>query len=108
MDLQRAIYPTDGIAHRGFGLDEDEGKAVDQQHHVGAALGGPGAEDVLGGEQVLVVVIGRAHIVVVDELDGDVLMVAAKGHGLLIAEPAGEQFIGADKPLAAHGQNDGP
>ena len=40
------------------------------------------------------------EIGVVNELDGDVLMIAAKGHGLLIARPGGEQFIGADEALA--------
>ena len=103
VDLERAVHPTDGVAHRRLGLDQHQGKAVDQQHHIGAAFGGPGAEGVLGGEDILVVV----QILEVDELDRDVLVVGAKGHGLLVAQPAGEEFVGVDEALAAHGQHDG-
>ncbi len=35
-------------------------------------------------------------------------VVAAEGQRHLAAQPAGEQLVGPDQPLAAHGQNDGP
>ena len=56
---------------------------------------------------------GRIHtsaatVAVLPEADGDMLMVAAEGHRHLAAQPAGEQFVGPDQPLAPHGQDDGP
>ncbi len=56
VDLLGAVEPTDGLADGGFGFDDDERQAVDEQHQVGAALGGAGAEGVLGGDDVLVLV----------------------------------------------------
>ncbi len=52
-------------------------------------------------------VLVLVEVLEVDEPDGDVLVVGAKGHGLLVAQPAGELFVGADEAVAAHGQHDG-
>ena len=56
VDLFGAVEPTDGVADGGFGFDDDERQAVDEQDEIGAALGGTGAEGVLGAEDILVLV----------------------------------------------------
>ena len=48
-----------------------------------------------------------SEVVEVDERDGDVLVVGAKGHGALAAQPGGELLVGPDQAVAAHGQHDG-
>ncbi len=103
VDLFGAVEPTDGLADGGFGFDDDERQAVDEQDQVGAALGRAGAEGVLGGDDVLVLI----QVLVIDQVDGDVLVVLAKGHGALAAQPGGEFFVGADQAVGAHGEHDG-
>ena len=104
MNLQGSVNPTDRLADRGFGLNEDQREAVDQQHQIGPALGSPGPEGVLGRDQVLVV--GR--VIVVDEFDGDVFVVGPKGHRLVVAQPLGKHLISFDQAIAAYSQDDGP
>ena len=103
VDLFGAVEPTDGVADGGFGFDDDERDAVDEQDEIGAALGGTGAEGVLGAEDILVLV----EVFVVEQVDGDVFVALAKGHGAFAAQPGGEFFVGADQSFGAHGKHDG-
>ena len=59
VDLERPVEPALARAHGRLGLDHDQRDAVDEQHQVGALLGGAGAEGVLGGDDVLVLARGR-------------------------------------------------
>lgn len=103
VDLLGPIHPTDGVANGGFGFEHRQWQPVDIQHQVGAALGGSGAERDLGGGDVLVVI----QVFKVNQADGDVLVVLAKGHGAVAAQPSGEFFVGADESITAHGCQDG-
>ena len=102
MDLLRGVHPTDRLAHGRFGLDEHQRDAVDQQHQVGATLRRAGAEGVLGSDDVLVAVeIGE-----VNQVDGDVLVALAEGHGAVPAQPGGELLVGLDQAVAAHAEDE--
>ena len=101
--LERAVHPTDRVAHRRLGLDEHQREAVDQQDEIGAALGRPGAEDVLRGDDILVL----AGVLEIDQPHRDMFVVGAKGHGTLPAQPRRKLLVGADQPVAAHAQYDG-
>ena len=103
VDLFGAVEPAHGLAHGGLGFDQHQRQAVDQQDQVGAALGGAGPEGVLGGDDELVSV----EIVVIDQPDRDVLVVPAKRHGAVAAQPGGELFVGADQAIRADRQYDG-
>ena len=103
VDLFGAVEPTDGVADGGFGFDDDERQAIDEQDEVGTALGGSGTEGVLGAEDVLVLV----EVFEIEQVDGDVFVALAKGHGAFAAQPGGEFFVGADQSFGAHGEHDG-
>ena len=103
MHLERAVHPTDRRAHRRFGLDQHQRKAIDQQNQIGAALGWPGPEGILRGGDILVI----RQIVKIEQTDGDMLMIRAKGHGAFAAQPGGQFLIGPHQPVTAHGKHDG-
>ena len=103
MHLERAVHPTDRRAHRRFGLDQHQRKAIDQQNQIGAALGWPGPEGILRGGDILVI----RQIVKIEQTDGDMLMIRAKGHGAFAAQPGGQFLIGPHQPVTAHRQHNG-
>ena len=81
VELFGAVDPTDGVADGGFGFEQGERDAVDVEDEVGAAFGCARAECDLGGGDVLVVIeFGKT-----EQVDGDVLVVFAKGHGAFAA-----------------------
>jgi len=81
VELFGAVDPTDGVADGGFGFEQGKRDAVDVEDEVGAAFGCARAEGDLGGGDVLVVVeFGET-----EQVDGDVLVVFAKGHGAFAA-----------------------
>ena len=71
---------------------------------VGPLLGLAGAEGVLLGDDVLVLL----EVVEVDELDGDVLAVLAEGHRLLAGEPSSKLLVGLDQAVASDAHDDRP
>ena len=103
MDLERRVDPALARANGRLRLDHDQRDAVDEQHEVGALLGGPGAEGELGRDDVLV----PLEVVEVDQPDGDVLAVLAEGHRPLAREPGGELLVGLDEAVAADAHQDG-
>ena len=103
MHLERAVHPTDRRTHRRFGLDQHQRKAIHQQNQIGAALGWPGPKGVLRGGDILVI----RQIVIIEQADGNMLVIGAKGHGTFAAQPGGEFLIGAHQPVTAYGKDDG-
>lgn len=97
VDLERPIDPAHGRAHWGLGLDQDQREAVDEQHQIGAALGGAGAEDVLGGDDGLILI----RMLEVDQADGDVFVIGAERHRAFAAQPGGEGFVGSYESVTA-------
>ncbi len=101
--LQGSVHPADRLAGWRLGLDQHQRQAVDQQHQVGAALGGSGAVDELLGHYVLVL-LGRREV---DQAYRHMLVVRAERHGALAAHPGGHFLVGADHSIRAHRQHDG-
>jgi hypothetical protein len=101
--LHRAIDPADALLDRRLGLDQHQRQTVDQQHQIGAALGGACAVDELLGDDVLVLL----QVVQVDQPHRHMLVVGAEGHRALAAHPGGHLLVGADQAIRAHRQHDG-
>ena len=104
MYLQCAIEPALAGADGCLRLDQDQRHAVDEQDEVGPLLGLAGAEGVLLGDDVQVLL----EVVEVDELDGDMLAVLAEGHRLLAGDPGGELLVGLDQAVTADAHDDRP
>jgi hypothetical protein len=73
--LHRAIHPADALLDRRLGLDQHQRQTVDQQHQIGAALGGACAVGELLGDDVLVL----RQVVQVDQPHRHMLVVGPKG-----------------------------
>ena len=101
--LHRAIDPADALLDWRLGLDQHQRQPVDQQHQIGAALGGACAVDELLGDDVLVL----RQIIQVDQPHRHMLVVGAEGHRALTAHPGGHFLIGADQAIRSHRQHDG-
>ena len=102
LNLRRAIDPRDGRAHGRFAFADDERQAVDKQNEIGPTrLAGP--IGILCGDDEMIV----PDRVEVDQPHGGVLIVRAKGHGALAAQPGGEFFVGAHEAVAGHREQNG-
>ena len=101
--LHRAIDPADALLDWRLGLDQHQRQPVDQQHQIGAALGGACAVDELLGDDVLVL----RQIIQVDQPHRHMLVVGAEGHRALTAHPGGHFLVGADQAIRSHRQHDG-
>lgn len=102
--LKCPIKPTLTRADRRLRLDHNQRDAVDQQHEVGALLGGARPDGVLGGRHVVVLF----EITEVDQAHRDVLAVLSEGHRTLTGEPVRELLVGLDEAVTAHAHQDGP
>ncbi len=103
MHLHSTIDPANRRARRRLGLDQYQRQPIDQQHQIGAALGGAGAVGELLGDDVLVL----RQVVQVDQPHRDMLVVLAEGHGALAAHPGGHFFIGPYQTVRTHRQHYG-
>ena len=103
-DLRRAVEPALARPYRRLRLDDDQRKAVHQQHEIRAALVRTRSDGVLGADDILV----SLDILEVDEPDGHVLAVRAERHRPLSGEPGRELLVRLDEPVRPHAHQDGP
>ena len=103
-DLRRAVEPALARPYRRLRLDDDQRKAVHQQHKIRAALVRTRSDGVLGADDILV----SLDILKVDEPHGDVLAVRAERHRPLSGEPRCELLVRLDQPVRPHAHQDGP
>ena len=103
VDLEGAIEPAHGLAHRRFGFDQHQRKSVHQQHQIGAAFGWAGTNGELSGNDVLVLL----GILQIKQADSDVLVVRPKGHRAVAPQPGRHLFVSLDQPVRTHREHDG-
>jgi hypothetical protein len=105
LNLRRAIHPTHCRADGRLALADDERDAVDEQNKIGPArdgMAGPNRE--LRGDDAVV----AGQVIEINQPDGGVLIVRAKGRSALAAQPGRELFVGAHQAITLHRKQDCP